>query len=136
MVSQSSKSVFAAAMNLPASERKALIEELLRTMESERTEELEKGWLIEISSRWDAFKDGRLVAEPIESLLGTLQLSQGERIELARQLWLSVDDEAREGTTSPWEQEIDRRIARARRDPACLVDGDEVLRKLDAGQRP
>jgi len=73
MVSQNSKSLFAAVMNLPADERKALIEELLRTMESERTEELEEGWLIEISSRFDAFKDGRLVAEPIASLLDELE---------------------------------------------------------------
>lgn len=78
MVSQSSKSVLAAVMNLPVGERRALIEELLRAMESERTEELENGWLIEISSRFDAFKDGRLVAEPIDSLLEEMERGAGQ----------------------------------------------------------
>ena len=65
-----------------------------------------------------------------------LRLPEDERIRLAERLWLSVDAEHRDALESPWDREIDRRIAEARRDPSRLVDGEDVILKLKAGRKP
>jgi putative addiction module component (TIGR02574 family) len=59
-----------------------------------------------------------------------LQLSPAERIELAQELWDSVEAEDMPPLTPEQMQEIDRRIAEHERDPGRAIPWEEVRARL------
>jgi len=66
-----------------------------------------------------------------------LQLSEAERGKLAARLLQSLDDDA-EDELSPeqwneaWAAELDQRVSEIRSGSVELIDGDEMLRKMNA----
>jgi putative addiction module component (TIGR02574 family) len=59
-----------------------------------------------------------------------IQLSEGERAELALSLIESLDGEADTGVDEAWWVEIDRRIGEIDRGDVQLRPGDEVVARL------
>jgi putative addiction module component (TIGR02574 family) len=59
-----------------------------------------------------------------------IQLSEGERAELALSLIESLDGEADTGVDEAWWVEIDRRIGEIDRGDVQLIPGDEVFARL------
>jgi putative addiction module component (TIGR02574 family) len=59
-----------------------------------------------------------------------IQLSEGERAELALSLIESLDGEADTGVDEAWRVEIDRRIGEIDRGDVQLIPGDEVFARL------
>jgi putative addiction module component (TIGR02574 family) len=59
-----------------------------------------------------------------------IQLSEGERAELALSLIESLDDEADTGVDEAWRVEIDRRVAEINRGDVQSTPGDEVFARL------
>ena len=59
-----------------------------------------------------------------------LQLSPAERVEIAQELWDSVDEVELPPLTPEQMQEIDRRIAEHERDPSRAIPWEEVRERL------
>jgi putative addiction module component (TIGR02574 family) len=73
-----------------------------------------------------------------QSIVDTVMaLPREDRLELAQQLWASLDDEWSWENADPewratWEAEIRRRIEDVRSGKVQLVDGEEVFRRIEA----
>lgn len=61
-----------------------------------------------------------------------LQLSPAERVEIAQQLWDSVEDAELPPLTEEQARELDRRIAEHARNPSRAIPWDEVRERLRA----
>jgi putative addiction module component (TIGR02574 family) len=65
-----------------------------------------------------------------------MKLPPEERAQLADVLLASLEDEQRVKIENAWIEECDRRWLAIQRGEMGTVDGDEVLRKLEAGEKP
>jgi len=61
-----------------------------------------------------------------------LQLSPADRVELAQELWDSVEDEQLPPLTLEQMEEIDRRIEEHKKDPSRAIPWEEVRERLRA----
>ena len=69
-MTQSDEQVFRLALNLPPMERAALVEQLLRSFDSEPTitVKIEAAWAAESRDRMAAYERGEMTARPIDEV--------------------------------------------------------------------
>ncbi|MEX2214128.1 MAG: addiction module protein [Phycisphaeraceae bacterium] len=65
-----------------------------------------------------------------------MRLPLNERLSLAENLLASVDEDEQQQVAAEWDAELQRRLRSIDDGTAVLLDGDEILRKLEAGECP
>jgi putative addiction module component (TIGR02574 family) len=72
-----------------------------------------------------------MTKEAVRVLEDALQLSAGERAQIAEELLATLHDENRQEVEVAWAAEIERRAADARLNPTDDVDWREALREVE-----